>query len=560
MARQDRERIVFEGFSFLGILSEKARECIVRLLNIIEDLTAALWSAQAEIQRLRDENNRLKGEQGKPNIKANAPKSPLPLNYSSEQERHVPKPWSKDTKKDKIHIDREETLRVDPAILPPDAEFKGYEEVVVQDVILRTDNICFRKEKYYSPSQGKTYLAPLPAGYSGQFGPGIKSLAIVLYFGSQVSEPKILELFRNLGVLISDGELSNLLIKRQDSFHGERDAVYEAGLRSSPWQHLDETSTRVNGQNQHCQIVCNPLYTAYFTTESKDRQSVLEVLRHGQPATFVLNCEADRILEVLGVSKVVRQQLTRLPRGEVLDEETMLRLLEEHLPKLGPRQRRCILDASGVAAYHAQVEFPVVKLLVCDDAPQFALVTEELALCWVHEGRHYKKMMAYVEYHRQLLEAFRGQFWEYYSELLAYRQSPSGEERERLAVKFDQLFSTKTGFEALDDRIAKSKAKKVCLLMVLEHPEISLHNNPAELGVRTRVRKQDVSFGPRTADGARAWDTFMTLEATARKLDVSFYAYIHDRISETRQMPGLDSVIERKATELNLGASWKSTV
>ena len=96
--------------------------------------------------------------------------------------------------------------------------------------------------------------------------------------------------------------------------------------------------------------------------------------------------------------------------------------------------------------------------------------------------------------------------------------------------------------------------------MVLEHPEIPLHNNPAELGARTRVRKQDVSFGPRTADGARAWDTFMTLEATARKLDVSFYAYIHDRISETRQMPGLDSVIERKATELNLGASWKSTL
>lgn len=42
--------------------------------------------------------------------------------------------------------------------------------------------------------------------------------------------------------------------------------------------------------------------------------------------------------------------------------------------------------------YHMELEFPLVRLLVCDDAPQFTLVTEELALCWVHEGRLYKKL------------------------------------------------------------------------------------------------------------------------------------------------------------------------
>jgi hypothetical protein len=41
-------------------------------------------------------------------------------------------------------------LKVEPSSLPADAEFKGYEDVVVQDVVFRTDNVCFHKEKYHN--------------------------------------------------------------------------------------------------------------------------------------------------------------------------------------------------------------------------------------------------------------------------------------------------------------------------------------------------------------------------------------------------------------------------
>ena len=124
---------------------------------------------------------------------------------------------------------------------------------------------------------------------------------------------------------------------------------------------------------------------------------------------------------------------------------------------------------------------------------------------------------------------------------------------------FETLFTTVTGYRALDERIAKTHAKQRCLLMVLAHPEIPLHNNPAELGARARVRKRDVSFGPRTREGANAWDTFMTLAATATKLGISFYHYIHDRVSGASQMPALADLITERAKDLHLGASWNTS-
>ena len=174
-----------------------ARRAIAQLFNLVEDLQTTVRKLQTENQRLRDENNHLKGAQGQPDIQANKPPKPPPANdHSSEAERRQPRAWRKGPKRDRIQIDREAILTVDPASLPADAEFKGHADVVVQDVRFETDNILFHKEKYYSPSAGQTYLAPLPPGYHGQFGPGLKALALVEYYACNVAEPKLLELFR----------------------------------------------------------------------------------------------------------------------------------------------------------------------------------------------------------------------------------------------------------------------------------------------------------------------------------------------------------------------------
>ena len=86
-------------------------------------------------------------------------------------------------------------------------------------------------------------------------------------------------------------------------------------------------------------------------------------------------------------------------------------------------------------------------------------------------------------------------------------------------------------------------------------PEIPLHNNSAELTVRKRVRRRKISFGTRSEDGTKAWDTFATLEATARKLGISFYTYIYDRITGAYKMSSLADLISMRAEHLQLGAS-----
>ncbi len=544
---------MLEAFDPSSIEDEGLRQIFISLLNLVENLQDKVTEQAQEIQRLRDENNRLKGEQGKPRILPNKPTTDL----SSEKERRQSKPRTSRSKQDKIATDREVTLKVERSQLPQDAQFKGYEEVVIQDIAFHRDNIKFRRETYYSPSQKRSYLAPLPAGYSGQFGPAVKAWVLSLYFSGRMSEPKILEVLHTVGLQISAGQLSNMLIKDQDVFHAESAAVLRAGLSSSPWHHLDSTGTRVNGQNQHCHILANPLYTAYCTLPAKDRMSMLRVLQGGADPVFRCNDLALELMGQLGVTEKWRSLLpTLLPHEQDLTEKELDGVLDKHLPKLGVNLRKRVKEALAIAVYRTQRAYPVTLLLLCDDAPQFNALTLQLALCWIHECRHYKKLQPRFVHHVKLLQEFGKRFWKLYQGLLDYRGSPTSTQAAVLEAEFDQLFTESSGYQQLDECKARTLQKREPLLMVLSHPEILLHNNPAELGARQRVRKRDVSLQARTCEGIGAWDTFETLVATAKKLGVNLFSYLYDRITRAFCLPSLASLIGERATSMALGTSW----
>ena len=320
---------ILRNVDLAGIQDERARECIRLLLNLIETLTADLRKAQAENLYLREQLNRRKGGGGKPD----QPKDTAGAkSQSSEKERAETKQRTRRGKLERVRIDREEVLKLDRASLPPDVQFKGYEDVVVQELRIGTDNVKFRKEKYYAPSTGQTYLAPLPAGYRGEFGPNLKSLCLLFSHLCNMTEPKIADLLENFGIAISSGQISAWLTGAYPGIQEEKRAMVEAGLASSPWQHMDDTGTRVDGENHHCQVLCNPLYGAYFTTAHKDRLTILDVLRNGRPRVFRINEEALDLLRRFGVSKRVAEQVGQLPFHQDWSEEELRRRLAEQIP------------------------------------------------------------------------------------------------------------------------------------------------------------------------------------------------------------------------------------
>lgn len=519
------------------IADRDTRQMIGQLLNLIESLSAENQTLRTENQQLRDEIARLTRRSGTPDIKP--PAAPPPTDHSSEAERQTRTPRGKAAKNPQLVVTREERRVVDPATLPPDAVRHGTSEVIVQDVIFQAEVIRFVREVWLVPSTGELITAPLPDGYHGEFGPHIQALTIALGHGAQVSQPSLLTFFQDAGLAIGKGTIARPLRDHTEQWRAEAIAILQAGLASRDWQATDQTPTRVDGQNETCHVLGNPFFTVYHTRPGGTRQDVLAVL-WGQEPVFRLNDDALLWLEASSIRRSLITDLRRaLPWATDLTAAELTLQLTVAGIGLGPQQRQQVWDAMAIAAYHAQTGVPIVRHLLSDDAAVYHLLTDCHALCWVHDGRHYAKLTPVVPAHQARLAAFRKEYWAYYRKLVAYRAAPSAALRDQLRTEFEALVTQRTGYAALDDRIAKTRANGDLLLHVLDHPEIPLHNNDMELAARRRVRKRDVSFGPQSRAGAQAWDTFQTIIATATKLGVRVYDYFLNRRMHPAITPSL---------------------
>jgi len=191
------------------------------------------------------------------------------------------------------------------------------------------------------------HRAPLPPGYHRQFSPGLKALLLYLTYETNVSQAKLRALVTSVGLSISAGELSALL-RRQPGLTAEYQAIGQAGLASSPAQHICETPTRVQGVTAHCHILATSDDTRYHTTPGLDRQAVLDVLRLGAPRRFCLNAAVWAFLDGGSVPAKTRHALHALPQDVSWDEPTFLALLEPLVPATNPALRRFILGGVGM--------------------------------------------------------------------------------------------------------------------------------------------------------------------------------------------------------------------
>ena len=534
-------------------LSERTECTIHKLLNVVEALSADKKSLADEVERLRkqlEQKKKSKNTSSKDDKDTASDEDSTSSDHSSEKRRKSgKKPKANDRRSFKdLTIHDTVECPVDPDTLPPDAERLQDEIVVVQDIEIKPKNTQFQRHVFYSASQQKYYRGSLPADCDhGDFSASLRALIVALKYCGNMSEPKIGEFLENFDVQVSAGSLSNILTKSAKLFEQEYDDLLIAGLSSTPYQQTDDTSARVKGEFWNTHILCNPFYTFYSTRPGKDRLTVLKVLQNTETLQFRFGEATCQLLQdEFSLPQKWSEEIAAL--GEVEVSETTLKLLlEGWFGQRNQQLRTAIEHAAAIVFYRQQSSIPIVQTLVCDDAGQFKLLTDKLSLCWIHAGRHYEKLSPIVDRHAKSLDDFLNHYWAYYASLQDYRAGPTKELAEKLRLEFDELFSTQTKYAALDDRIAKTAAKKDELLTVLSLPEVPLHNNASELGARVSARRRDVSLHSRSERGVRAMDIFTTLVQTSKKLGISAFAYLRDRLSGSLEMPALAQSIRHHA-------------
>ena len=510
---------------------------------LVRQLLDIIGHLQNRIQELEDEILRLKGLKSRPTI---AP-SPLETPPRPPRDPGQKRPGSaKRLKTAQLTITDEVVV---PLADPPfGSTFKGYEDFVVQDLIIRPRVIRYRRERWQTPD-GQNLVAGLPADVrpDSHFGPNLICFIIHQYHHQHVTQPLLWEQLDQLGIDISVGQVSRILTEEKDAFHQEKAELLPAGLAVSTYVQVDDTGARHQGHNGFCTHIGNELFAYFESTDSKSRQNFLEVLR-GPDTDYTINDVAVAYWQRQKLPQAVIERLTAGAQRWADKAAWQASLTLQQVTD--PRHVRIATEGAVLGSLIAHGVSPELTVL-SDGAGQFDVFVH--ALCWLHVERPLERLVPHNEKHRQAIEQIRQRIWELYAGLKAYRQAPTMAAREALGKQFDELVAQRTDYPSIDGVLKGMAADRAKLLLVLERPEVPLHNNLSEGHIRDYVKKRKISGSTRSELGRRARDTFASLKKTCRRLGVNFWEYLQDRVRGLGQIPRLADRIRQKAEEATAG-------
>jgi hypothetical protein len=424
------------------------------------------------------------------------------------------------------------------SLLPKGARFKGTRNVVIQDLKFTAYNTKFLIKRYES-SDG-IIEGRLPAGYEGsEFGPELRAYVHLLYFQARVPYNKIEKILHGMGVQISDSEICRIVNRENSELVREHEKARLAGLKKCDFVQVDDTGARIMDRNAHTIVTSNPYFCHFYTSESKDRMSVLKALSGERGLIYMINKTALDILKGKVAQKYHRMIRQRKKDRLLTHDQLRRRLLGLDLPS---RVLEEVEVACAIAGYRSLGEYrPTV--LVSDDATNFKRIFRYHQLCWIHEIRHYRVIHTFCQYHEQLITDHIDQMRQIYRRIKDYQKQPSPKEKTEIEIQFDNIFEKQTPFNALNEQLTLSRKRKKGLLLVLDHPHVVIHNNESETDLRERVLKRKISSGNRSLQGVRAWDLHLSLVHTTRKLKISYWAFLKDRFKRKFEIPRLDRTI-----------------
>jgi Transposase IS66 family len=515
-----------------ALLSAELKALVIALLGQVSDL-------QRTMLALRDEVARLKGGSGRPTIKPSGMEHGTePASPAGEGKQR--RGGGAKTARRVIH-----ETRIVEAAVPAGSRFKGYEDFVVQDLVLRPHTVRYRRERWLTPD-GRTITAPLPSGVTGHFGAELGRFVLAQYHQGQVTVPRLLAQLRAIGIDVSKRQVMRLLIADKQAFLTEARDVLRAGLRDAAWLTVDDTGARHQRANGVCTQIGNDQFAWFGTTGSKSRLNFLDLLRAGRRrrrraghTDYVINEEALAYMRNRALGGPVIACLAGQTDWHFADTTAW----QAHLQRLGIADLQVTPDPVRIAtegALWGSIKahgFLPETVIVSDDAGQFDVGRH--GLCWVHAERlstrsardEVHALDTFTDLHRAAQQRIRALIWWFYADLKAYRREPTARRRYELRARFDRIFRRRTGFATLDRLLERLLANKVELLMVLDRPEIPLHTNGSENDIRCHVTKRRISGGTQSDAGRDCRDAFLGLLKTCTKLGISFWNYLGDRLA-----------------------------
>lgn len=507
---------------------------ISQLLEVTEKQSVIIQLQGEEIQKLKDEIARLKGQKPKPKIRP----SKLEKDPKGQKKKDPSGKRSGSNKRSKtadLIIHKE--ITIPPESIPANSTFKGYQPYTVQGIKIEPHNIRYLLERWQTPD-GNYIVGQLPPEVQRHFSPELKRFILYQYHHCHVTQPLLLEQLWEWAVDISSGQLNRILTEDKDIFHKEKDDILSVGLKVSDYINVDDTGARHDGKNGYCTHIGNELFAWFQSTNSKSRINFLELLRAGQ-MDYVINEDALEYMNNQRLAKAILHLLEEHCKKQFAD----LSEWEAHLQELQIINHRHIKIATEGALLGSVLHHGLPKSLVIlsDDAGQFNILNH--ALCWIHAERTINKLIAPNDERRKTLENVQKQIWGFYKDLKAYKISPDETKKAQLEDRFDEIFTQKTDYQMLNLALKRLYENKAELLLVLDRPEIPLHNNLSENDIREYVKRRKVSGSTRSELGRSCRDTFTSLKKTCRKLGVSFWDYLLDRLSKSQEILPLQDLI-----------------
>jgi hypothetical protein len=507
------------------------------LRRLVSDLAGKIDRLEQEVERLRLDNGNLhaRNQALKDEIARlkNLPPRP-PFKPSGMDKATQPRPAKpgrrpgRGAKRDRVTC--EVTVR---ANVPPGSRFKGYKTVVRRDLVLVAAVVRYKRERWVTP-EGQTVIAPMPPGVTGGFGPGVRRFCLALHTQGQVTSERLTDLLNGIGLSISKRQVVRLLTSDLEPFAQEDHAILEAGLISSPYITVDDTGARHAHRPGVTTQIGGERFCVFRTSRSKSRLNFLSLLRAGCDE-YVVNEAALDYLRRQPVEAAVIARLTKLQGSVFRSQMDWLEQLARCSINIFDRVLLQTLNEAatwGAIRHHGLMANTVV---VSDDAGQFRVATH--ALCWVHAERHLEKLMPASPKQAKAVELVRKTIWCFYRGLKLWKQSPAPGTETLFRRQFDRIFGQRTGYKDLDELLARLARRKDELLRVLERPEIPLHTNASENDLRACVIKRKISGGTMSADGRLARDVMLGLLKTCRKLGLSFFTYLGDRLGLNAGQP-----------------------